>query len=128
MAEANRLQDVYAGQFKAGLTGDQLLANILSTARSRGIATPRVYSHSIGYYLHEPGPLIGLPWEQVRNPGRGDVPLVNNSCFTAELSVSVPIPEWGGKELRMALEQDVAFTGGKVHFVNGRQTAFHLVK
>jgi hypothetical protein len=128
MAEANRLQDVYAGQFKAGLTGDQLLANILSTARSGGIATPRVYSHSIGYYLHEPGPLIGLPWEQVRNPGRGEVALVDNSCFTAELSVSVPIPEWGGRELRMALEQDVAFTGGKVHFVNGRQTAFHLVK
>jgi Xaa-Pro aminopeptidase len=128
MAEANRLQDVYAGQFKAGLTGDQLLASILSTARSRGIATPRVYSHSIGYYLHEPGPLIGLPWEQVRNPGRGDVALVDNSCFTAELSVSVPIPEWGGRELRMALEQDVAFTGGKVHFINGRQTAFHLVK
>jgi len=40
----------------------------------------------------------------------------------------VAVPEWGGRELRMALEQDVAFAGGKARFINGRQTAFHLVK
>lgn len=128
LAEVNRLQDAYAGEFKAGLTGDQLLANILATAKARGIAKPRIYSHSIGYFLHEPGPLIGLPWEQKSNPGRGDVRLVDNSCFTAELSVDVPIPEWGGKELRLGAEQDVVFTKGRVHFLNGRQTAFHLVR
>jgi hypothetical protein len=128
MAEGNRLQDVYASQFKAGLTGNQLLANILSTAKAKGIMNPRVYSHSLGYFLHEPGPLIGLPAEQTEIPGRGDVALVDSSCFTAELSVGVPIPERGGLELRMALEQDVAFVGGKVHFIDGRQTAFHLVR
>ncbi len=125
--DANRLQDIYASEFKAGLTGDQLLANILATARATGLKNPRVYSHSLGYYLHEPGPLIGLPWEQVKNPGRGDVKLVDNSCFTAELSVDMPIPEWNGRDLRLAIEQDVIFTGGRVHFLNGRQTAFHLV-
>lgn len=128
LLEANRLQDVYAGQFKVGLTGNQMLTNILAAAKAQGIMKPRVYSHSLGYFLHEPGPLIGLPWEQVSNPGRGDVALVDNSCFTAELSATVPIPEWGGQELRMAVEQDVAFTKGKVHFIDGRQTAFHLVR
>ncbi len=128
MAEANRLQDSYMAEFKAGLSGDQILANILASARAKGISKPRVYSHSIGYYLHEPGPLIGLPWEQAHNPGRGDVRLVDNSCFTAELSVDVPIPEWGGRELRMALEQDVVFTAGLARFVDGRQTRFHLVR
>jgi len=128
MAEANRLQDSYTAEFKAGLSGDQILANILASARGKGIPKPRVYSHSIGYYLHEPGPLIGLPWEQVRNPGRGDVRLVDNSCFTAELSVNVPIPEWGGRELRMALEQDIAFTGGRAQFIDGRQSRFHVVR
>lgn len=127
LAEANRLQDVYASEFKAGLTGDQLLANILATARARGIPNPRVYSHSLGYYLHEPGPLIGLPWEQVSNPGRGDVKLVDNSCFTAELSAEAPVPEWGGKAFRAPLEQDVVFTKGRVHFLDGRQTKFHLI-
>ena len=128
MAEANRLQDAFVSEFKAGLTGDQLLGNILATARGKGIRKPRVYSHSIGYYLHEPGPLIGLPWEQVRNTGRGDVTLVDNSCFTAEMSVDFPIAEWGGREVRFALEQDVVFTKGRAVFVDGRQTAFHLVR
>lgn len=128
MAEGNRLQDAFVSQFRAGLSGDQLLGNILAEARRNGISKPLVYSHSIGYFLHEPGPLIGLPWEQVSNPGRGEVTLVPNSCFTAELSVTMPVPEWNGNELRMALEQMVAFTTSGAHFLDGRQTTFHLVR
>jgi len=128
MAEGNRLQDVFCGAFQAGLTGNQLLNRILETARARGIRKPRVYSHSIGYYLHEPGPLIGLPEEQENTGGRGEVRLVPNSAFTAELSVTYPVPEWGGRELRMGLEQVVAFTEKGVAFLDGRQTAFHLVR
>lgn len=128
MAEVNRLQDVYRGEFKAGLTGNEILGRALGKAREIGILGPRIYSHSLGLCLHEPGPLIGLPWEQVNNPGRGDVKLVPNSCFTAEMSVSGPVPEWGGKEFRLPLEQDVAFTGTSVYFLSGRQTAFHLIR
>jgi hypothetical protein len=128
MAEGNRLQDVYCGEFKTGLTGNQLLANILNKARDNGIPKPRVYSHSLGYFLHEPGPLIGLPWEQVNNPGRGDVRLVPNSTFVVELSVTAPVPEWGGKELRLSLEQDIVFTGERTYFLDGRQTSFHIIK
>jgi len=129
MAEENRLQDIFCGEFKAGLTGNELLGNILKKAKEAGIPGPRVYSHSLGYFLHEPGPLIGLPWEQVNNPGRGDVKLVPNSCFTAEMSVTAPIPEWGeGKEFRLPLEQAIAFTEKGVVFLDGRQTKFHLIK
>jgi len=129
MAEENRLQDVFCGEFKAGLTGNELLGNILRKAKASGIPGPRVYSHSLGYFLHEPGPLIGLPWEQVNNPGRGDVKLVPNSCFTAEMSVTAPVPEWGeGKEFRLPMEQAVAFTEKGIFFLDGRQTKFHLIK
>lgn len=128
LAEGNRLQDVFCSEFKAGLSGNQLLANILKKAREIGVPKPRIYSHSLGYYLHEPGPLIGLPWEQTNTEGRGEVRLVPNSCFTAELSVDFPVPEWGGKELRLGIEQDVAFTKDGTYFLDGRQTAFHLVK
>ena len=128
MAEGNRLQDIYCGEFKTGLTGNQLLTNILQAARDNGISKPRIYSHSLGYFLHETGPLIGLPWEQVNNPGRGDVKLVPNSCFTAEMSVTMPVPEWGGRELRLSLEQDIVFTGKKAYFLDGRQTRFHIIK
>jgi len=128
MAQANKLQDVFCGEFKAGLTGNQILNNILKTANENGICKPKIYSHSIGYYLHEPGPLIGLPWEQVNTGGRGEVKLVPYSTFTAELSVTCPVPELDGKELTMALEQVVAFAPNGTYFLDGRQTSFHIVK
>lgn len=128
MAEANRLQDVFRGEFRTGLTGNEILVNVLGKAAGLGIPGPKLYSHSLGHFLHEPGPLIGLPWEQENNPGRGDVRLVPNSCFTAEMSVTAPVPEWGGKEFRLPIEQDVVFTGKEVLFLAGRQTAFHLIR
>jgi hypothetical protein len=128
MAEANRLQDVFVGEFKTGLTGNELLTNMLGKARELGIPNPRIYSHSLGYFLHEPGPLIGLPWEQVSNPGRGDVKLVPMSAFTAELSITMPVPEWGGQDFRLPLEQDVVFLGDRTVFLDGRQTQFHLIR
>jgi len=128
MVEGNKLQDIFCAEFKEGLTGNQLLVNILKSAQEKGICKPKIYSHSIGYYLHEPGPLIGLPWEQENTGARGEVKLVSNSTFTAELSVTCPVPELGGAELRMALEQVVAFTPKGTYFLDGRQTKFYIVK
>jgi Xaa-Pro aminopeptidase len=127
MADCNRLQDVYVGEFKTGLTGNELLGAMLNKARELGIPAPRIYSHSLGLFLHEPGPLIGLPWEQVNNVGRGDVKLVPMSAFTAEMSVTAPVPEWG-VDFRLPLEQDILFDGEKAFFLAGRQTAFHIIR
>ena len=128
MAEGNKLQDIYCGEFKEGLSGNQMLVNILNKARASGIKKPRVYSHSVGYYLHEPGPLIGLPWEQENTGPRGEVTLVPNSCFTVELSVERPVPEWGGQDFRFPLEQDIVFTSRGVFYLDGRQTEYHVIK
>ena len=127
MAHANRLQDVFMSEFRVGLCGNELLANILARAREEGIPNPKVYSHSLGLFPHEPGPLIGLPWEQDKCPGRGDVRLQVNNSFTMELSISAPLPEWGGQEVRMALEEDVVFTREGCRPIDGRQTEFYLV-
>jgi len=127
LAEANRLQDVFMAEFRQGLTGNELLKNILTRARNEGIPNPRVYSHSLGLLLHEPGPLIGLPWEQECCPGRGDVRLEYNNCFTMELSVGGPIPEWEGQVIRMGLEEMVVFTKDGCGPIDGRQMDFYLV-
>jgi Xaa-Pro aminopeptidase len=128
MEEGNKLQDIFCSEFKAGLTGNQLLHNILRTALDQGIEKPRIYSHSVGYCLHEPGPLIGLPEEQENTGGRGDVRLVYDSTFTIELSVTRPIPELDGQDLRMGLEQMISFTREGTKYLDGRQTQFYLVK
>jgi hypothetical protein len=127
MAAANDLQDIYMAEFRAGLSGNELLHNILARARREGIPNPKVYSHSLGLFLHEPGPLIGLPWEQERNFGRGDVTLRAGNCFTMELSVTDRVPEWADQQVTMSLEQDVAFTAAGCQVVDGRQTELYLI-
>lgn len=127
MGEANRLQDIFMAEMKQGLTGNDLLRNILSRARNERVPNPRVYSHSLGLFLHEPGPLIGLPWEQEKCIGRGDVKLEYDSSFAMELSIADALPEWGGEEFRLGLEEDVVFTEDGCRLIYERQTEFYLV-
>ncbi len=127
MAECNRLQDVFMSEFRPGLSGNELLKRILDRARAEGVPNPRVYSHSLGHLLHEPGPLIGLPWEQERCPGRGDVKLEYDTCFTMELSIEAPLPDWKIEAFRFNMEEDVAFTREGCRVVDARQTEFYLV-
>ena len=127
LAENNRLQRIYMEEFRRGLTGNQMLENMLSRARDEGVPSPKVYSHSLGLYLHEPGPLIGLPWEQNRCSGRGDVKLEYDTCFTMELSVGDAVPEWDDGIVHLWTEQDVSFTRDGCRPMDGIQTSFHLI-
>ena len=127
LAQNNRLQQVFLNGFKRSLTGDQMLKNMLTEAQAQGIPGPKIYSHSLGLYLHEPGPLIGLPWEQGSNPGRGDVVLEYDSGFTMELSIEDVVPEWDNQLIRAGTEQDVLFTRTGCRAVDGLQTELHLI-
>jgi hypothetical protein len=127
LEQGSRLQEIFMAAFEAELSGNQILANILERARMAGIPNPRIYSHSLGLLLHEPGPLIGLPWEQEDIPGRGDVALGYNTCFTMELSVEGTVPEWDDQVVRLSLEQDVKFTRRGCQPIDGVQTRFHII-
>ena len=127
MGQANRLQDIFMSEFQRGRTGDEILERILTRAREEGLPRPRVYSHACGILLHEPAPLIGLPWEQESCAGRGAVKLDYNQTFAMELAVKGPLPEWGGQEIHMALEEHVVFTTDGCRLLDGRQTEFYLV-
>ncbi len=127
MSQANRLQDIFTDTWQQGLTGNEILTRALTRARAEGISKPKIYSHSLSHYLHEPGPLMGLPWEQVSCPGRGDVVMNYDTCYTVELGVTCAIPEWGNQEVAFPLEQDAVFTKNGVIYLDGRQTTFHII-
>lgn len=127
MAENHRLQAIFLSEFRQGRTGNELLAAMLERARREQVPNPRIYSHSLGLFLHQPGPLIGLPWEQERCPGRGDVRLEYDTCFTMELSIEDTVPEWDNRSVRLPTEQDVCFTRDGCMSMDGVQQRFHLV-
>jgi hypothetical protein len=114
-------------EFKQGLTGNQLLENILSSARDEGIPFPEIFSHSLGLFVHEPGPLIGLPWEQDPIPGRGEVRLEYNQCFAMELCIQDVVPEWNNQRVPCQTEHIVKFTEDGCQPLDGVQTSFHLI-
>ncbi len=57
-------------------------------------------------------------WDQQQGvPVRGDYPLHYNTAHSIELNVTVEIPEWNGKKIRIMLEEDAIFTspGNPLH-------------
>jgi Xaa-Pro aminopeptidase len=127
MAQTNHLQDIFMDEFRQGISGNELQQNILKRARQEGISTPRVYSHSLGLFLHQPGPLIGLPWEQENPLPRGEMRMEYNYAFTMELSSEAMVAEWNNQTVRAGMEEPVVFTEEGCRTLNGRQTEFYLI-
>ncbi len=124
----NRMQDLLLERMRPGRTGNQVLTDSLRAVRQAKI-NGTIYTHPIGDHGHGAGPLIGLWDRQSGVPGRGDVPLLANTWFSIELSARVPIPEWGGKELWVAQEEDAELgEDGRMRWILNRQTDYHLVK
>ena len=123
---ANRQQDLLAECMVAGRSGNEILADVRATMRESGIEG-RMYTHPIGYHGHGAGPMIGMFDQQEGVSGRGDLPLRDDTLYSFEMFVEVGVPEWNGQRVKCATEQIVAFTGGRVHFLGGRQTELHLI-
>jgi Xaa-Pro aminopeptidase len=117
----NRAQDLTTAAMVPGRSGNEVLAAARAAARAEGIDLD-VYSHPIGYHGHAAGPTIGLWDQQDGVPGAGDRVLRPDTAYALELCVRVPVPEWDGQLLRMALEQGVVLTADGVTYLDRRQT------
>jgi hypothetical protein len=60
-------------------------------------------------------------------PGNGDYELFDETCYSIELNAKKAVPEWGGQEVRIALEEDAALQVGKMNWLDGRQESFFLI-
>ncbi len=126
LAEGNRLQDIHMEEMRVGRTGNEVLKSALQRANDEGIM-PQIYSHALGYHGHAAGPTIGLWDQQGGVPGKGDYELFDHTCYSIELNAKKAIPEWGNQLVRMALEEDAMLSGGQMRWLDGRQTALHLI-
>lgn len=124
---ANRLQDIVIGEIAIGRTGNEILQESLKKASRAGIKAC-VYCHPIGYHGHGAGTAIGMWDRQEGIPGKGDYEIFDDTCHALELNIRQEVPEWGGQEIIMALEEDIVITDGKVFFLDGRQERFHMIR
>lgn len=121
----NKLQDILTNNFKAGKTGNQILADSRKQAISAGI-TPSIYTHPIGFHGHAAGTTIGQ-WDMQNGvPFTGDYPMHLKTAYSIELNVSVYAIEWK-KEVRIQLEEDGYFDETGFRYIDGRQTDLILI-
>jgi hypothetical protein len=125
-ANGNRMQDILTENFITGRSGNEILKHSLDQAKSEGL-NASVYTHPIGFHGHAAGPTIGLWDQQGGVKGRGDYPLFSNTAYSIELFAATEVPEWGGKLVRIMLEQDGVFTGDDFYYLDGRQKELHLI-
>ncbi|RBY82505.1 Xaa-Pro aminopeptidase [Geodermatophilus sp. TF02-6] len=126
LAVANRMQDLTTAELVAGRTGNEVLAAARAAAAAVGIDGV-IYSHPVGFHGHGAGPAIGRWDDQGGVPGVGDRVLHPDTVYALELCVRVPVPEWGGQPVRMALEEGIALTGDGVRYLGDRQTELLLI-
>jgi Xaa-Pro aminopeptidase len=125
MQNGNRLQDILTSKFKAGTTGNKMLAEALSQAKSEGLV-PSIYTHPLGFHGHAAGTTIGMWDKQNGVPGDGDYPLMPNTVFSIELNAATEISEWK-KSVRIMLEEDGYWDGKNFRYINGRQKDIYLI-
>ncbi len=122
----NRLQDILMKNFAVGRTGNEKLLQSLAQAKAEGIS-PMIYTHPIGLHGHAAGPAIGMWDSQGGIAGTGDATMHANTAYSIELNAESPVAEWGGKKVRIMLEEDAFFDGKSTMFIDGRQTALWLI-
>jgi Xaa-Pro aminopeptidase len=128
LANAKRMQDIHLEEMRGGRSGNEVLAATRKRMAAEGIKGA-VYSHPIGDRGHGAGPLIGLWDRQEGVAGRGDTTIVPGTWFSIELNARTPVPEWGGKELFVGMEEDIILDeAGAARWILRRQEDFHLVR
>ena len=121
----NRLQDIVMAELRPGRTGNEVLAEARAVAAKESIDAS-IYSHPIGLHGHGAGPAIGLWDRQDGVPGSGDLPIDLDTCWSIELAAMVEAPAWGGR-IAIRLEEDAHLDAAGTHWLDGRQTALHVI-
>ena len=134
---AVKVRDVIHRTARPGKTA-QLMMDGLNAAiaqagilQMRGFNQPRadasvefiIGCHSTGDWGHGIGPSMAF-----FNPGRLTYEMRPSNLFSIELFAYTPIPEWGGKKLRIPLEDDATITTRGVEWVYPVNPRIILVK
>ncbi len=127
LRKGNRLQEIHLEEMRVGRIGNEILNSIVDRGRAEGLR-PRVYTHPIGPYGHGSGTMIGMPEKQEFVPGSGEHPLHVNTVYAMEFSVAGDVPEWGGIEVSMGLEDQAVFTAEGARFVDGYPRGLYLIR
>jgi len=121
---------VIRGEFKEGLTGQQVTDNIVQKAKAANLKTD-IMCHSIGNFGHSSAVRIDTrPASQVaeENPAQRQYPLVLEAAYSLEYCCRFLIPEWNNQNVEIWFEDDIAFTKDGCNFLDTPFEKFFIIK
>ena len=130
LRRANRLADVFMGEFVQGRSGTDIVTAAMKKGEAEGLR-PLIYMHPLGIHGHGAGCVADArPPESAPedNPERGKYPLFLNTAYAIEFSSTTAVPEWDNQDVRIGYEEDALFTEKGCRFIDGRQTRIHLIR
>ena len=134
---AVRVRDVIHRTARPGKTAQVMMDSLTASIARAGMVPMRGFNqtrpdssvefiigcHSVGDWGHGIGPSMAF-----FNPGRLTYQMRSSNLFSIELFAYTPIPEWGGKKLRIPLEDDATITMRGVEWVYPPNPRIILVK
>ncbi len=130
LAHANRVAEIFMGEFQAGRTGNDITDTAMEKAAAAGLR-PLLYSHPLGVHGHAAGTSMDARPVQYAPEGirfEMKYPLHLNTAYVIEFSSTTSVPEWDGQDVRIGFEEDVIFTQKGCRFLDGYQAKFYLIK
>ena len=121
----NMLEDILTGNFKEGITGNEILKISRKEAIEKGLR-PQIYTHPLGLFGHSAGTIFGMWDNQGFVPGTGEWKLNADTAYAIELNTKIYVKEWG-KDVRIMLEEPGYFSKDGFRYINKRQKKFHLI-
>jgi len=123
---AKQFQDIVAGEFNVGRTGNEILESSLNIAKNQGL-NQRLYTHPIGLYGHGIGMNVGLFEEQEFVKISGEHRLRDATCYALELSIWKILESWDNQQVYFMLEETTAFVNNKLHYLPKRQETLIII-
>ncbi|MEO7965613.1 MAG: M24 family metallopeptidase, partial [Gemmatimonadaceae bacterium] len=134
---AVKVRDVIHRTAKPGKTAQEMMDLVNGAIAMSGVLPMRGFNqprsddsvefiigcHSVGDWGHGIGPSMAF-----FNPGRLKYEMRPSNLFSIELFAYTPIPEWGGKKLRIPLEDDATITARGVEWVYPINQRIQLIR
>ncbi len=128
MKNTNTLQDVMMKTYsRPGALVSDVYDSTMADMKRRGI-NAMIYSHPIGNQGHGLGAAIDFRAAQRPELGAQGKRLRNGSYISIELNTRTAVPEWGGQDVFVMMEDDAHLTDSGWVFFRPRQEAWYVVR
>ena len=127
LAATNRLQELLVAEMQPGRAGRDVAAAALARATAEGLQA-MIHSHSVGNFGHCVGASIGSFKPDAKPGPRSGLPLREGAYTAIELATRSAVPEWGGQELVVMMEDDAWLAPDGMRYFVPRQTSWIVVR